>query len=214
MTVQDFEGRILAWNHGAEVIFGFTEKEALGRNAMRIVPRGQRAEMRQLFERLKRGEKIESLETQRQTKRGKLIDVWLTITAMEDETGHLAAIATTERDISDRKRAQAALQELNQNLEKRVSERSALAEQQAERLRELAAQLLTTEEQERRNLAADLHDNLAQVLYVAKMKLSELRSVSDVAAQRPLIEEIEALMARANQSGAIIELPTEPAGAA
>jgi two-component system, chemotaxis family, CheB/CheR fusion protein len=210
VTVQDFDGRILAWNHGAEVMFGFTEKEALGRSAMRIVPREQRGEMRQLFERLKRGEKIESLETQRRTKRGKLIEVWLTITAMENESGHVTAIATTERDISDQKRAQTDLHELNQNLEKRVSERSALAEQQAERLRELAAQLLTTEEQERRNLAADLHDNLAQVLYVAKMKLSELRSVSDAAAQEPLVQEIEALMARANQSARSLSYQLSP----
>jgi two-component system CheB/CheR fusion protein len=210
VTVQDLSGRIVAWNRGAEAMFGYSEAQALRLNAMRIVPHGRRAQMRDVIARLKRGEKLESLETKRKTKRGKLLDVWLTITAMEDDSGHLAAIATTERDISHQKRAQTDLHELNQNLEKRVTERSALAEQQAERLRELAAQLLATEEQERRNLAADLHDNLAQVLYVAKMKLSELRTVSELAAQNPLMQEIEMLMARANQAARSLSYQLSP----
>lgn len=29
ITIQDFEGNISAWNHGAEVMFGYSEKEAL-----------------------------------------------------------------------------------------------------------------------------------------------------------------------------------------
>jgi two-component system, chemotaxis family, CheB/CheR fusion protein len=209
VTVHDFDGRILAWNHGAEVMFGYTEAEALRRNILSLVPHSKRDEMRALFHRLDQGEEITSLETQRKIKGGGVLDVWLTITALLDDDGRPTAIATTERDISQRKRDEAALRELNNALEKRVAERSALAEQQAERLRELAAQLLETEEQERRNLAADLHDNLAQVLHVAKMKLSELRAAAGDGRQE-LFKEIETLLGRANHSARSLSYQLSP----
>ena len=38
VTLQDFDGRILAWNHGAEIMYGYTEKEALRRNALNLIP--------------------------------------------------------------------------------------------------------------------------------------------------------------------------------
>lgn len=199
VTVHDFDGRLLNWNHGAELMFGYTEAEAMKRNALTLAPPSQRAEMQALFGQLKRDGKSISLETQRRIKGGKILDVWLTITAVQDDQGRPTAIATTERDITDRKRDEAALRELNQTLEARISERTAVAESQAARLRELAAQLLAAEDEERRSLATDLHDNLAQVLYVAKMKLAEVRHGA-AAAEQARLAEIEKMLANANQT--------------
>jgi two-component system, chemotaxis family, CheB/CheR fusion protein len=210
VTVQDFDGRILAWNHGAEVMYGYTEKEALRRNGLVMIPASKRTEMRSIFRQLKRNQKILPLEVQRRTKAGKVLDVWLTISALLDDEGHPTAIATTERDITQRKQDETALRDLNQWLEKRVAERSAVAEQQALRLRELAAKLLVTEEQERRSLAEDLHDNLSQVLHVAKLKLSELRSETKNIAQSELFVEIDKLLVRANQSARSLSYQLSP----
>jgi two-component system CheB/CheR fusion protein len=210
VTVQDFDGRILAWNHGAEIMYGYTEQEALRRNGLAMIPSSRRSEMRAVFRQLKRRKKILPMEIQRRTKDGKILDVWLTISALLDDDGHPTAVATTERDITQRKLDETALRELNESLEHRVAERSALAERQARRLRELAAQLLMTEEQGRRSLAEDLHDNLSQVLHVAKLKLSELRSGAEDIARSELFVEVDKLLVRANQAARSLSYQLSP----
>jgi PAS domain S-box-containing protein len=58
--------------------------------------------------RLRRNEVIQSCETQRLTKDGRIVDIWLTVSALRDAAGHATAVATTERDITERKRIEAA----------------------------------------------------------------------------------------------------------
>ena len=78
-------------------------------------------------------------------------------------------------DITDRKLAEEQLQQWTMELERRVDERTqALVRSQA-RLRALASDLSRTEQQERRRLATELHDYLAQLLVVGRMKLSQAR---------------------------------------
>ena len=44
ITVQDLEGRILAWNPGAERMYGWSEAEALAMNIRDLIPEGLREE--------------------------------------------------------------------------------------------------------------------------------------------------------------------------
>ncbi len=99
VTVQDFSGRILAWNRRAQEMFGYTEQEALQLDAGALIPESAREEMRSLIERLKRGEQAAPCETLRRTRDGREIRIWLTISALLDESGNPAAIATTEKEI-------------------------------------------------------------------------------------------------------------------
>jgi two-component system CheB/CheR fusion protein len=100
ITVQDFDGRILAWNRSAEALYGYTETEALSLNVSALIPESTRAEAQQLLERLRRGDTIKSFETQRLTKEGRLINVSLTLSALRDEKGNVTALATTERALT------------------------------------------------------------------------------------------------------------------
>lgn len=81
----------------------------------------------------------------------------------------------TVHDITERKRAEDQLKELNTTLEQRVAERTAEAEHRAAQLQRLAAQLTQVEQQERRQLATLLHDHLQQLLVGAKFRLTTLR---------------------------------------
>jgi signal transduction histidine kinase len=67
-----------------------------------------------------------------------------------------------------------------------------------------------TEETERQKLAEDLHDNLAQVLHVAKMKLAELRFGAGGDGQQLLFEEVDKLLGRANQSARSLSYQLSP----
>ncbi len=102
ITFQDLEGNILAWNRGAELMYGYSESEALRMNIVDTVPSEYQAEARAFLASLKRGELVATLETKRKTKGGKILDVWLTNTKLTDDKGTLTGIATTERDISER----------------------------------------------------------------------------------------------------------------
>ncbi|MFH1226996.1 MAG: PAS domain S-box protein [Planctomycetota bacterium] len=106
ITIQDFKGQITAWNHGAELMYGYSEEQALRMNINHLTPPGKEAEQNEFTRRLIAGEIITSLETQRVTKDGRVLDVWLTVTKLVDETGKPIGIASTERDITKRKKAE------------------------------------------------------------------------------------------------------------
>ncbi len=107
VIMHDFDGKILAWNHGAKETYGYTEAEALGKNVREIVAETDRDAALTLIERIRNGEIIKSFELRRIAKDGRIIDVWLTTTLLTDEKGNPVAIATTERDITERKQAEA-----------------------------------------------------------------------------------------------------------
>jgi PAS domain S-box-containing protein len=111
ITFQDLEGNILAWNRGAEIIYGYSQAEALSMNIVDTVPTEYQEEARQFIASLKRGELLPNLETKRKHKDGRIIDVWLTNTKLTDDKGKLTGIATTERDITERKQHEASLKE-------------------------------------------------------------------------------------------------------
>ena len=109
VIMHDLEGKILAWNRGAKETYGYTEVEALGKNVREIVAEPDREAALRLIQRIKQGEIVKSFELRRVTKDGRILDVWLTTTLLTDEKGKPVAIATTERDISDRNKAETAL---------------------------------------------------------------------------------------------------------
>ncbi len=110
VTIHDFDGKITAWNRGAEQMTGYSEAEALQMNVDHMIPEELRTDVRLHWERLRRGERVDSWEAQRRTKGGRILDVWVTATALKDETGRPVAIAKTERDITEQKRAHAHLE--------------------------------------------------------------------------------------------------------
>lgn len=105
ITVQDLKGNILSWNRGAETMYGYTESEALAMNIEQLVPHEKRKEALQYLEQISSGAIIESFDTQRISKNGQILDVWLVITCLKDDSGNINSIATTERDITHIKNA-------------------------------------------------------------------------------------------------------------
>lgn len=99
ITVQDLEGKILAWNPGAEKIYGWSETEALEMNIREIVPENKRAEALEKVLRLAHSEKLEPYKTERRTRDGESVEVWITATALVNAEGTPYAVATTERRV-------------------------------------------------------------------------------------------------------------------
>ena len=110
------DGNILAWNTGAERIYGYTQDEALQMNILSIVPESERARDREMMDKLWRGEVIQSFYTKRITKDGRILDIWLTISVLKDESGKPYAISTTERDFTEIRRREEELRASNEEL--------------------------------------------------------------------------------------------------
>ena len=97
IVANDPSATIVTWNPAAERIYGYTAEEAIGAPLAMIFP-GELGE-----ERIRNGETIESLETQRKTKSGELVDVELTIFPVRDASGEVVGAAAFHRDITERK---------------------------------------------------------------------------------------------------------------
>jgi two-component system CheB/CheR fusion protein len=97
VTVQDFKGRIQAWNRRAAEIYGYTETEALDANVEMLIPEAGQAAWNKAVDRLLHGGKAESFEATRIAKNGKQLKVQITLSLLKDAKGKATAIATTER---------------------------------------------------------------------------------------------------------------------
>jgi PAS domain S-box-containing protein len=106
-------------------MYGYSEEEALQMSIWRITPTTKMAEKKAFISRLVAGEAISSFETQRVTKDGRILDVWLTVTKLMDDAGKPIGIVSTERDITGRKASEEKIRQLNVDLERRVVERTA-----------------------------------------------------------------------------------------
>jgi two-component system CheB/CheR fusion protein len=100
ITVQDLDGRIIAWNRGAVLAYGWSEAEALAMNLIDRIPKGLRRDALARLQKLGEAEILEPYRTQRLTRTGRIVEVSIISTALVNEVGQIYAIATTERVVA------------------------------------------------------------------------------------------------------------------
>lgn len=98
------DGIVTSWNRSAERIFGYTRDEMMGQPITRLLPPQRRAEETDILARIRRGEAIYHLETQRQRKNGQLIDVSVTISPIRAPDGTIIGASKVARDITELRR--------------------------------------------------------------------------------------------------------------
>jgi PAS domain S-box-containing protein len=108
---KDLNSIVTSWNRGAEVLFGYTALEAIGRPITMLMPPDRKDEEPGILARIRRGKRIEPYETVRRRKDGALVDVSLSVSPILDAGGDIVGASTIARDIGERVKAQKALQE-------------------------------------------------------------------------------------------------------
>jgi PAS domain S-box-containing protein len=95
-----------------------------------------------------------------------------------DATGKLCGVVMVFHDVTERRRAERALREAYEGLDRRVQERTAELNMANENLRDLSAQLMKVQDDERRRLARELHDSVGQILAALSMNIAVVQSQS------------------------------------
>jgi PAS domain S-box-containing protein len=115
------DGVITSWNQAAERLYGYSVEEAVGQPVSMLIPPDRPDELAEILRKVRRGEKVEHLETVRVTRDGGHLDVSVTVSPVRDPEGNIVGASTIARDVTERKRVEEAL------LEARESERNRIA---------------------------------------------------------------------------------------
>ena len=115
------EGIIVNWNRGAERLYGYTAEEIIGRPIATLLPSDHSDEITQIIAKLQKGDVINE-ETVRRRKDGVLMDVALTVSPLKNSRGDVTGASIIARDISEQKRVQTQILNLNRRLEESAVE--------------------------------------------------------------------------------------------
>ena len=107
------DGLVTDWNPAAERLYGYSEAEMLGASIAALVPPELRGRTGNLLERVRAGEVVRQLDTQRMAKDGRRIDVSISMTPITDAAGAIIGAAAFTRDITERRRIERELERLN-----------------------------------------------------------------------------------------------------
>ena len=105
------DGIITSWNAGATRLFGYEAAEAIGQSIAIIIPPDRIDEEAEIIASIRRGERVDHLETVRRRKDGKLVEISVTISPIRDGSGAIVGASKIARDISERRRVVEALRD-------------------------------------------------------------------------------------------------------
>ena len=133
----DLDGSIISWNRGAELVKGYTAQEIIGQHIKRFYTHEDLAVNKPL-QLLKQATEQGHVEDEgwRVRKDGSRFWASVVITALYDEDGQLRAYAKITRDLTERRQAEELLRQAKEDLERRVTERTAELERANTNLQE------------------------------------------------------------------------------
>ena len=102
----DIDNRITSWNSAAERLYGYVKDEILGRPVSILAPADLSSETPDLIGSLRRGERVNSIETVRVRKTGEAASVQITASLIKNGAGETEGASLIVRDVTDRKRAE------------------------------------------------------------------------------------------------------------
>ena len=130
----DTFGRYTFVNPAVKYIYGYESAEMLDRPFSDFVTPEQLQKDLEVFGRLLTGESVFQHETTQIAKDGSIKHLMFNAIGLFDDAGNVLGTTGTATDITDRKRAESALQEANAQLERRVEARTAELRQTFEAL--------------------------------------------------------------------------------
>lgn len=189
MCVVGSDGRFLRVNEKLCSIAGRTSADLLRQELRDLSHPDDRAEHEAQVGKLLLGGVSEvSLDQRFLRPDGSVIWVTVTLSIQWDAGGRIQSLIGVVEDIDARKRQQ---QEWTNELERRIGERTKELVRTHDRLRGLAQELTLTEQRERQRIADELHDYLAQMLVVTRLKLRQATQTIPPGAASKALQEAD-----------------------
>jgi PAS domain S-box-containing protein len=176
--VLDPQGHVMTWNPGAQNLKGYSKEEIVGQHFSKFYqPEAVQSgwPQRELALALKEGRFAD--EGWRVRKDGTTFWASVIISTLRAPDGTLTGFAKVTQDMTERRKTEERVQALNQELRERVAqldESRRVIELRTFELQKLSTRLLHIQDEERRRIARELHDDLGQQLSALKMELSNL----------------------------------------
>ncbi|MGA8571248.1 MAG: PAS domain-containing protein [Desulfobaccales bacterium] len=177
----DLQGRFLSVNSAFEEMLGYGEEELRGRRIDELTHADDRQRTLELFGELASGRRESyRIEKRYQRKNGQYLWCRVTASLVQDPEGQPLYVAGVAEDITQRKETEMRLRESE------------------EKLRHLASQLMSAQEDERKRISRELHDELGQALLVLKLQAREIKKELPSNEQR-LREDCEGMLGNLDQ---------------
>ena len=155
LIVVSSDNKIVSANTSTCRLLGYEKNEIIGQ-PLEMITKNENSDREIWMKNLLADDHIANIEEVYKTKDGRDVPVLLSAAVMRDENHLVQEIIYVAQDITERKQAEDSLKESE------------------ERLRDLTSQLLDSQEQERKRIAQELHDDLGQSLLLLKLQLSSL----------------------------------------
>ena len=185
----DVDGHIEMWNSGAERTFGYTAAEIVGQDvAIIFTPDDRRREI-PVKERETAREKGRAADERWHVRKdGTRFYVSGVLSPLHDTDGAVIGYVKIARDLTEQRRVEEELRRTNDELEMRVRERTfelakvneSLRDEISERIQterdrvRLLRQIVRAQEDERRRIARDIHDQVGQQMTALRLNLAAL----------------------------------------
>lgn len=114
------DGIVTSWNAAAARIYGYPEREILGRPLHRLLSPGRPDETPGILRRMKEGARISHYETVRIRHDGMALHVSLTVSPVMDEAGKISEVSFIARDITERKRLEQEILDIAEREQQRI----------------------------------------------------------------------------------------------
>ena len=169
--IVDAKGRFRRWNKRAEELFGYHFQELKGKSAFDLY--ADKSELERLLAGLRKKRYVRNFEVNIRRKDGQIIPFDMSIRVLQEQ-GVVIGSVCVARELSQIKQVQAALKKSNEDLEKRVRERTAELSDANRKLEEANIALRVLLEQKDENKAAyeqNLVFNIQQLIQPCLEKL-------------------------------------------
>jgi PAS domain S-box-containing protein len=196
IIVWDSEFKVTRFNHAFERLTGRTANEVVGNKLDLLFPDENRKASMEIIRQTQPGERWEVVEIPIFNLDGTIHTVlWNSATVYSANGQTAIATIAQGQDITERKKAEEAVQRYTLELETYRNHLEDMVNQRTQELQSLSRRLISLQEEERRDISRELHDQTGQSLTVLNMLLAKsLRSPetsqSDVKEAQQLVKEV------------------------